>query len=200
MLPYPGPAGPSFPAGTTTSVSSRARARDRARDRPVGERGERLGDADDRDARRVEHVAVGVGVDRQLEAGQQLVGSAVDGESAFGARLPAGDADRQDRRARRDAPDTSRTAAADEQARDLRAVTLESHRLVRVRARNGASVGIEHVDSVEQPVADERVRHVDAGVEQGDRHASTVESGQPEVGPPAAAGCIGRREELGARE
>ena len=136
MLPYPGPAGPSFPAGTTTSVSSRRRARDRARDRPVGERGERLGDADDRDARRVEHVAVGVGVDRQLEAGEQLVGAAVDGEPAFGARLPAGDADRQDRRAGRDAPDATRTAAADEQAGDLRAVALEPRRLVRVRARD----------------------------------------------------------------
>ena len=119
------------------------RARDRARDRPVGERGERLGDADDRDAGRVEHVAVGVGVDGQLEAGEQLVGPAVDGEPAFGVRLPAGDADRQDRRAGRDAPDTTRTAAADEQARDLRAVTLESHRLVRVcsaqRARASGS-------------------------------------------------------------
>ena len=92
----------------------------------------------------------------------------------------------------------ARTAAADEQARDLRAVALEPHRLVGVRARERATVGIEHVDAVEQPVADERVRHVDAGVEQGDRHAAAVESRQPQVGPPAAADRVGRREELGA--
>ena len=137
------------------------RAGDGARDRPVGERGERLGDADDGDAGRVEDVAVGVRVDRALEPGEQLVGPAVDGEPALGARLPAGDPDRQDRRAGRDTAHALRPAAADEQARDLGAVPLEPHRLVRMRPRERARVGIEHVDAVEQPVADERVRRVD---------------------------------------
>ena len=80
MLPKPGPAGPSFPAGATTSVSSSQRALDRARLRPVGEGGERLGERDQRDPGRVVGVAVAVRVDRALEPGDQLVGARVDGE------------------------------------------------------------------------------------------------------------------------
>ena len=100
MLPYPGPAGPSLPAGTTTSVSSRSRALDRSRERPVVEGRERLGNPDDRDPRGVERAPVGVRIDRALEAGEQLVGPAVDREAAVGVGLPARDADRQDGRAR----------------------------------------------------------------------------------------------------
>ena len=88
-------------------MSSFGGAGDGKSHRPVREGGERLGDADDRNARGVEDVAVGVRVDRPLEAGEQLVGAAVDGEAAVGARLPAGDSDRQDRRAGRDALDAA---------------------------------------------------------------------------------------------
>ena len=110
------------------------RAGDSQRHRPVREGGERLGDADDRNARGIQDVTVGVRVDRALEAGQQLVGAAVDGEAAVGARLPAGDSDRQDRRARGDALEAARAATSRDQPCHLRAVALEPRRIVWMRA------------------------------------------------------------------
>ena len=163
-------------------------ALDGACDRAVREGGERLGHADDRDPRRVEHVAVGVGIDGALDPGQQLVGAAVDGEAALGARLPAGDADRQDPRGGDDAVDPARAASAGDQPGQLGSVPLEPRRLVRVRAGDPAALGVEHVEPVQQPVADERMRDVDAGVEKRDGDAAAVEARDADLRAAAPAG------------
>ena len=91
--------------------------------------------SDERDARGVMGVAVGVRVDRALEPGDQLVRARVEGEAAAAVRLPAGDADRQDRRAARDPVRGRRPAVADEDARHLRAVPLDVERTPRRRLR-----------------------------------------------------------------
>src|SRR5262249_61290871 len=79
----------------------------------------RLGHADNGDACRVMGVPVAVRVDGALEAGDELVGAAVDGPAACGVPLPPGDADGKDVRARGDA------ARADHDPRELGAVLLE---------------------------------------------------------------------------
>ena len=96
MLPYPGPAGPSLPAGTTTSVSSRAAPKIARASGPSPKAAK--GSVTPTTATRAasSELAVRVRVDRALQAGQQLVGAAVDREAARGGRLPAGDANRQD--------------------------------------------------------------------------------------------------------
>ena len=180
--------GPLVPGGHDDEGVEPRGALDGACDRAVREGRERLGHADDRDPRGVEHVAVGVGIDGALDPGQQLVGAAVDGEAALGARLPAGDADRQDPRGRDDAADPARAAAAGDQPGQLRSVPLEPRRLVRVRAGDPAALGVEHVEPVQQPVADERVRDVDAGVEEGDGDAAAVEARDAHLRAPASAG------------
>ena len=82
------------------------RARDGLGIRPVAEGVVRLGHADDGDSSRVVRVPVAVRVDGALEAGDQLIGSPVDGPAARRIPLPAGDADREHgcARARRHGP------------------------------------------------------------------------------------------------
>ena len=167
------------------------RAQDRAGERPVAEGGEGLGDADDRDPGGVERAAVGVRVDRALQAGQQLVGAAVDRKASRGGRLPAGDANRQDCRSGRDAADATRPAAAHEQARELRPVPLDACGLLRMLARECATVRIEHVDAVGHAAAEVRVRRIHAGVEQGDRHSGAVVAGRDGARAPPAPLCEG---------
>ena len=112
MLPNVGPASPVVPRGHDDERVERRRSLDRARERPVRERRVRLRDADERDPGRVVRVAVLVRVDRRLEPGEHLVGAGVHGVSALGVRLPARHANRQDRRARRDAVEPSRPVRA----------------------------------------------------------------------------------------
>ena len=89
--------------GSDDDRVQRERARDRGRLRPVGERRVRLGDAEQCDPDGVVAVTVAVRVDRALEAGDQLVGAAEHELATVARRLPAGDPDREDRRARRHA-------------------------------------------------------------------------------------------------
>ena len=77
-----GPAAPSFPAGATTRVSSASAPATAWASGLSRERRERLGDAEQRDARRVVRVAVAVRVDRPVEPGDQLVAARVDGVAA----------------------------------------------------------------------------------------------------------------------
>ena len=79
MLPKPVPAGPSLPAGVTTSVSSQ-RAGDRPRRGAVGKAGVGLATRDESNARGIVHVAVAIRIDRALEPLDQLVGAPIDRE------------------------------------------------------------------------------------------------------------------------
>src|SRR5207302_1063349 len=80
------------------------------RKRSVPEACKGFGDPDQRDARRVVGIAVAVGVDGTLEPREDLIGAAVDGPSRRRVPLPAGDTNREHRRARRDAGKSRRTA------------------------------------------------------------------------------------------
>ena len=100
---------------------------------PVGERGVRLGDAEESNAHGVVRVAVAVRVDRALEAGDHLIGAAEHDVAPVGGGLPACDADRQDGRAGRDAVQAARPAGADEDARQLGAVAFDLRRILRIR-------------------------------------------------------------------
>ena len=76
--PVAGPGAAVVPGRDDDERVELGRAGDRARERAVGEGGERLDHADERDPRRVVRVAVAVRVDRALEPGEQLVGARVD--------------------------------------------------------------------------------------------------------------------------
>ena len=135
-------------------------------------------------------VAVAVRVDGAVEPGEQLVGARVDGVGAADVRLPAGDPDRQDRRARRDAAQAAGAARADEQPGQLGAVALDQRRVLRVgRARSSSAVVSIDVDARQHAAAQERMGQVDAGVEQRDRDAAPVEARQVDsrAAAPAAA-------------
>jgi len=162
---------------------------------PLRERGVRLGDADQRDAHRVVRVAVAVRVDRTVEAGDQLVAAAVDEVLAVGRRLPARDADRKHGRLGRDAVQAGWAARADEQPGELGAVVLDLRGVLWVRARRCVVALVDEVEPGQDPTAQVRVREIDAGVEQRDRHAAAVVAGQLDGGPVAA-----RRVERARRE
>ena len=134
--PKSGPATPSFPAGATTSVSSVERAVDGLRLGAVGERGERLGHADERDPQR-----------------RRACRRRRSGRRRGRARRSAGRCARRRRRARsavgcqpatrigsteapgRDAADAARAARADEDAGELGPVPLDLPALLRVALR-----------------------------------------------------------------
>ena len=159
------------------------RAVDGARVGRVGERRIRGADADERDPHRAVRVAILVRVDCALEARDQLVGAGIDGVAAADVALPAGDADRQHRCARRRTGEPVRAVGPDEQAGHLRPMPLEAGRVVRLRRRAGVGVVVpEHVDPVGDAAAQVRLRAVDAGVEQADRDAAAVEPRQRDVG------------------
>ena len=152
----------------------------RTSERVVGERRERLGDADERNASRVVRVAVGIRVDGALEPGEHLIGSRVDGPARSCVALPARDADRQQRRSRRNAGHAAGAARPDDEPCHLGPVPLELRRLVRPCC--GESVGTaDDVDPRCDAPAQERMRTVDARVEQRDRHAAAVDVRQPDL-------------------
>ena len=124
--PKSGPGDAVVPGRGDDEHVERERAGDRLRLRAVGERGERLGHAEQRDPGRVVGVAVAVRVDGALEPGDQLVAARVDGvlrrwpsgcqpATRIGSTVAPG----------RDAVEPVGPARADEQARELRAVPLE---------------------------------------------------------------------------
>ena len=159
---------------------ARRRRRRRAASGPVRERGERLGDADDGNARGVEDVAV-----------------ARPGRPPARARRAAGRCGRrrQSRRpalgcqpatliGRSDAPGatpwmTARAAVADDRGppsacRGARAASASSG----CGRAHGVGLRVEHVEPRRAArSADVRVREVDAGVEQRDRDPASVEAG-----------------------
>ena len=189
MLPYPGPARPSLPAGATTSVSSRSAPADGSGRRAVLEGCERLGDPDERDPRRVESDAVQVRVDGALEPGDQLVGAAEDRPAPARLALPARDPDREHRRPGRDAVHLPRAFGADEEAGHLRAVPFEPCRVLRAGPRVRVA-GVAHdVVAARDLAEDVRVVRVDARVEQCDRHAAPVEPGRLTSGRLATPGA-----------
>ena len=148
-----------------------------------------LDDADQRDPRGVVGIAVGVGIDGQLHPGQNLIGAAVDGDTAGSVRLPSRDADRQQRGTRRDALQPRRAARTGDETCHLRAVALRAARLGRVLPRARVPERVEHVETAEQRRPDVGVDEVDAGVEQGDGDAGAREARDPEVGPAASRGA-----------
>ena len=127
-LPNAGPAGPSFPAADDDERVEPERSVDGAGCRIVCKGRVRRCHSDERDARGVVGVAVRVRVDRALEPGDQLVGAGIEGKAAAPVRLPACDANRQDRRAARDAVRGRWAAVADEDASHLRPVSLDFER------------------------------------------------------------------------
>ena len=113
-----------MPAGATTSESSAGCSCRGSRKRPVGEGRERLDDAHEGDARRIVGVTILVRVDRELDPGEELIGAAVDRDSAGRVGLPPRHPDRQQRGAGRDPLEPARTSRARDEARHLGAVTL----------------------------------------------------------------------------
>ena len=122
-------------------------------------------------------VAVAVRVDRAVEAGDQLVGARVDDAAALGVGLPAGDADREDGRARRHPVQAAGPAGADEQPGHLRSVPLHLGRLLRARPGVGRGGAVDEVETGIDATVEVRLRPVDAGVEQRDREAAAVVAG-----------------------
>ena len=148
-----------------------------------------LDDADQRDPCGVVGIAVGVGIDGQLHSGQDLIGAAVDGDTAGSVRLPSCDADRQQRGTRRDALQPRRAARAGDEARHLRAMALRAARLGRILARTRIPERVEHVETADQRGPDVGVDEVDTGVEEGDGDAGAGEAWDPEIGPAASSGA-----------
>ena len=126
-------------------------------ERAVRERGERLHHADESHAGGIVRIAVLVRIDRELDPGEELIRPAVDGDPAGGVRLPAGDSDRQQRRARGDALEAGRAARADDEARHLGAVALGPAGRRRVLTGARVAAGIEHVEPAQERIADVRV-------------------------------------------
>ena len=127
-------------------------------------------------------VTVFVRIDRPLEAGDQLVGPRVDRPAAGDVLLPARDADRQHRGARRHPGESFRPAGPDEQACHLGPVSLEPRGVVRLGRGERMEVAVaEHVDSVLDASSEERLRPVDAGVEERDRDSAAVEARQHDL-------------------
>ncbi len=151
------------------------RARDRAGQRPVRERGVRLDHADERDPRRVLDVAVGVRVDRCLEPGEDLVRPRIDAVAALGVRLPASDANRQDRRARRDPVQAARPFRPGDDAGELGRMSLGASGDRGMGLRDPTASGVDHVDARDDALPQIGMRRVDSGVEKGDRDPRAVE-------------------------
>ena len=163
----------------------RGRSRGRCCERAVGERRERLDDADERDARRVVGVAVLVRVDRELDA-RRAAGrcgrrrrrrrprpAASPRRGSAAARRPA-------RRPASPAGRPSRRRGPPSRCRGARAAGCG-----RVLAGARVAAGIEHVEPPDRAPPDVRVDEVDAGVEQGDRDPGAREA--RECRHPAAA-------------
>ena len=188
--------GPVVARGRHDEGVERHRTRGCGRERPVGERGERLDDTDERDPHRVVRVTVRVRVDGRLEPGEHLVRASVHRHAAVRVGLPARDADRKHGRPRRDAVDPGGAAHADHQPRELGAVPLGTPRLRRVLLRAGVASRLEHVQAGQEPPLQERVAGVDAGVEQGDRDAGAVDARERDLDPSSAP----RREHVGLED
>ena len=182
----PGTGGTVVPRRRDDERVERKGAVRRRLQRRVREGGERLDDPDERDPHRIVGIAVAVRVDGRLEAREHLVRAPVHGHAAVRVRLPAGDPDRQDRRARRHAVDPGRPADTRDEAGELCPVALRAARLGRVLLRGRVAPRVDHVEPRQQPPLQERVPRVDAGVEQRDRDAGAVEPRQLDLGPTTA--------------
>ena len=194
MLPNAGPACPSFPAGTTTSMSRVVAPATARASGPSGNDGVRLGDADERDARGIVRVAVLVRIDRGLEPGEDLVGPRVHGVPALRVRLPAGDPDREDRGAGRDSVQAPGPVRAGDDPGELGPVPLRTARNRRMRLGDAAAPRGDHVDARTDALPEVGMREIDARVEQRDRDAAPVEAGNLE---PAARADGGHAQRLG---
>ena len=169
----------------------RGGSRGRERKRAVDERSKRLDDADERHARRVVRIPVLVRVDGQLEPRENLVRSAVDRDAAGRVRLPARDADREQRGARRGPFEVGRAVGADDEPRHLRSVAFRSARRRRVLARAPIATGVEDVEAGQERPPDVRVHEIDARVEQRNRDTRAREARELNVG---AAGPTARKQ------
>ena len=141
-----------------------------------------------RDARGVVGVAVAVGVDRAVEACDQLVGAGVDDAAALGVGLPAGDANREDRRGRRDAragrPGPPEPTSSPAICVPCRSTSSGSCGLGLCVGRGGA---VDEVEPRIDAAVEVRLRAVDAGVEQRDREPAAVVPRQLTPGTSARA-------------
>ena len=176
--PNDGPAEPSLPAGATSSVP-RSRAPWAAHaSGPSVKAAYGSTTPDDGDPHGVVRVTVAVRVDRALEPGDQLVAARVDELAAVGRRLPAGDANRQDRRSGGDAVQAVRPVGAGDDPRHLGAVTLDLRRILGIGVRARVERSADDVEAGQHLAAQVGMRQVDAGVEQRDRDAAAVVAGQ----------------------
>ena len=179
-----GPGDAAVPRACTTVVAGRddrqgieaGRPRHGSRKRAIRERGIRLHHPDQRDARSVVCVAVVVRIDRRLEAGQDLVGTGVDGVPTFCVWLPAGDPYRQDRSSGRNAVEPSRAIRPGDDPCELGAMALGPAGNRRMRLCDATAPGVDDIDARENAAAEVGVRRVDSGVEQRDGHAGAVET------------------------
>ena len=160
-------------------------SRGSGRERAVGERGEGLDDADERDPGGVVGVTVLVRVDCELDPGQELVGAAVDGDAARRIGLPAGDADRKQRRSRRDPLQAGRSVGAGDEARHLGAVPLGPPRNGRVLTRARIADRVEDVEAAEQRAANVRMDESTPVSSSATVTPDPVRAGDADVGAPA---------------
>ena len=123
-------------------------------------------------------VAVAVRIDGALQPCEELVTARVNELAPVGGRLPPGHTDRQDGRPGGDPVQPVRSVDAGDEPGHLRTVALDLRRVPRVSRRTRVGAAADDVDTGQQPTAQEGVREVDSGVEQGDRHAAPLEAGQ----------------------
>ena len=170
-----------------TAVVARGRDHDRvqaerALDRlglgTVREGGVRLRDAQESHADGVVGVAVAVRVDRALEPCNHLIGAPEHDVAPVCGGLPACDANRQDRRTRSNAVQAARPAGADQNARELGPVSFGLRRVLRIHACCCVVAVADDVDAGQHPAPQVGMRSVDAGVEERDRHAASIEARQ----------------------
>ena len=163
-------------------MSSSERAGRGAGERSVGERRERLDDADERNAHRIVGVAVAVRVDGRFEAREHLVGAPVDRHAAVRIGLPAGDADGEQRGARRDAVQT-RPGPRTPTTSPASSVPCRSGRpgCVGFCSADGVASRVDDVDPGQEPALEERMARVDSRVEQRDRDTRPVRAREREI-------------------
>ena len=155
----------------------------------VGKRGERLDDPDERHPDRVVRVTVFVRIDRQLDSREELIRPAVDGNATRGVRLPAGNPDREQRRARCDTGEPGRAVRADDEPGHLGAVALGPVRSGRILPRTRVPTRVDHVEPRQERPSDVRMDDVDPRIEQRNRHAGAREPGNADVDSPPTGGA-----------
>ena len=154
------------------------RALDRLGLGTVGEGGVRLRHAQESHADSVVGVSVAIRVDRALEPCNHLIGAREHDVAPVCGGLPACDANGQDRRTGSNAVQAARPAGADQNARELGPVPFGLRRVLRIHACCCVVAVADDVDAGQHPAPQVGMSSVDAGVEERDRHAASIEARQ----------------------